>query len=181
MLVLLGRHHPLAGRVVGAGLAAMWLWTGIGYHWLFFAEINRAAWMFGALFIVQALLIAHVAVVRNRLAFAPASGARAWLGWLFVAYAVALYPLIGLATGHAYPAMPTFGITPCPVVIFTFGLLLLASAPVPWSLLAIPFAWSLIGGSAALLLHVPQDWMLLLSGLASLPLLVRGRGRPTGR
>ena len=27
-------------------------------------------------------------------------------------------------------------------------------------LLAIPFIWSLIGGSAAFLLDVPQDWVL---------------------
>jgi hypothetical protein len=54
-----------------------------------------------------------------------------------------------------------FGITPCPLTLFTFGILLLASGRIRWSLLVVPGAWSLIGGSAAFLLDVPQDWPLL--------------------
>jgi len=148
MLALLARPRPLTGRLIGGGLAAMWLWTGIGYHWLFFAEINAAAWLFGALFVVQGLLLLLVAVVRNRLSFAASGGASALLGWGFIAYATVIYPLIGLATGHAYPGMPMFGITPCPVTIFTFGLFLL---------------------------EVPQDWSLLFSGIAIVPIVLRAR------
>jgi hypothetical protein len=48
---------------------------------------------------------------------------------------------------------------------------------VPWWLLVIPFAWSLIGGSAAFLLGVPQDWALLVSGLLAAPMLLRGPAR----
>jgi Family of unknown function (DUF6064) len=65
-----------------------------------------------------------------------------------------------------------FGVTPCPVTIFTFGMLLATVPPIsPW-LLVIPFVWSLIGGSAAILLHVPQDWFLLASGLIAVPMMV---------
>jgi len=67
-----------------------------------------------------------------------------------------------------------FGITPCPVTIFTLGLLLLA-APMPRGLLAIPFLWSLVGGSAAFLLGVPQDWVLLIAGIAALWIAFRRR------
>jgi hypothetical protein len=35
-------------------------------------------------------------------------------------------------------------------------------------LLVIPVLWSLVGGSAAFLLQVPQDWILLASGLSVL-------------
>src|SRR5260370_12258317 len=35
--------------------------------------------------------------------------------------------------------MPMFGVTPCPVTIFTFGLLLLTVCPVPRWLFVIPF------------------------------------------
>jgi hypothetical protein len=101
----------------------------------------------------------------------------AWLGWAFVIYASIIYPLIGLWTGHRYPGMPMFGITPCPVTIFTLGLLLLTTAPVSRWLLPIPFIWTLIGGSAAFLLGVPQDWLLLLSGIAILWIVFRDRGR----
>ena len=65
-----------------------------------------------------------------------------------------------------------FGVTPCPVTIFTFGLLLLTMRPVPRGLLVIPFVWSLIGGSAAVLLYVPQDWLLLVSGCIAAVLMV---------
>lgn len=61
-----------------------------------------------------------------------------------------------VAAGGTYPALPMFGITPCPGTLFTFGVLLLSSARVPWWALMIPTVWSLVGGSAAFLLHVPQ-------------------------
>jgi hypothetical protein len=65
-----------------------------------------------------------------------------------------------------------FGVTPCPVTIFTFGLLLLTVRSVPRWLFVVPFVWSLIGGSAAILLNVPQDWLLLVSGCITVPLIV---------
>jgi hypothetical protein len=71
-----------------------------------------------------------------------------------------------------------FGITPCPLTIFTFGLLLLTIAPVSRWVLVIPFLWSFIGGSAAFALGIAQDWLLLISGIAVIPLIViRDRGR----
>jgi Family of unknown function (DUF6064) len=38
-------------------VAAMWAWTGIAYHWLFFSAINKAAFVFGAAFVMQAALL----------------------------------------------------------------------------------------------------------------------------
>ncbi|HEU0202545.1 MAG TPA: DUF6064 family protein [Burkholderiaceae bacterium] len=177
-VVLLLRRARAADRVIGGTLAAMWLWTGIAYHWLYFSPINQAAVVFGALFMLQGLILFYVAVLGNALRFGVAGGVAAWFGWAFVVYAAVLYPLLGLWAGHEYPAMPMFGITPCPVTIFTFGLLLLTTAPVPRWVLVIPFAWSIIGGSAAFLLGVPQDWLLLVSGVITVPLIVlRDRGR----
>ncbi|MCW5633038.1 MAG: hypothetical protein KIT17_06840 [Rubrivivax sp.] len=167
-VVLLLSRRAGFDRVVGGVLALMWLWTGVAYHGVFFSAINKAAAAFAALFVVQGLLFARAAVVRGTLRFAPGSGPAAWLGWALVVYAAVLYPLVGMAAGHAYPQIPMFGITPCPVTLLTFGLLLLAAPPVPRSLLVIPFLWSLVGGSAAFLLGVPQDWPLLASGLIAL-------------
>jgi len=47
-----------SGAVVRCALAMMWAWTGAVYHLHYFAAINRAAYAFGTLFIVQALLLA---------------------------------------------------------------------------------------------------------------------------
>jgi hypothetical protein len=171
-VVLLIWRPRMADRLIAGILAAMWLWTGIAYHGLHFTEINRAASIFAVLFVTQGVMLAYTGVVRNQLRFGVSSGPAASAGIAFVSYAILLYPLLGIWTGHAYPEMPVFGVTPCPVTIFTFGFFLLAKRSVsPW-LLAIPFVWSLIGGSAAFLLGVPQDWLLLASGFIAVPLVV---------
>ncbi len=171
------RPSPVGHRVVASVLAAMWVWTGVAYHGFFFAQINPVALVFGALFVVQGVLFVIAGVARRRLVFGHSAGFVSVLGWVLVVYAAVLYPLLGQSTGHAYPAQPMFGITPCPVTIFTFGVLLLTTAPVPRWLLIIPLAWSFVGGSAAFMLGVPQDWPLLFSGLSLLLLALRDRRR----
>jgi hypothetical protein len=176
-VALLFWRPQAADRVIAGILAAMWLWTGIAYHALFFSAINKASYLFAALFIIQGGCLIYAGVHRGRIRFGFRSGPASWIGLALIAYAAVVYPVIGMATGHPYPAMPMFGVTPCPVTIFTFGLLLLATPPLSGWLLVIPFGWSLIGGSAAILLHVPQDWLLLVSGLVAVPLSVFGNRR----
>jgi hypothetical protein len=177
VVVAILRPSPLGHRFVAGALAAMWVWTGVAYHGIFFARINPTAFAFGALFVVQGVLFVMAGVARRRLVFGHSAGWASVLGWALMAYAAVLYPLLGQLTGHAYPAQPTFGITPCPVTLFTFGALLLTAAPVPRWLLVIPLAWSLLGGSAAFMLGVLQDWPLLFSGLAIVLLMLRDRRR----
>ncbi len=43
-------------RVISAILAAMWLWNGIAYHFVFFSAINPLAFFFGAAFAIQGLI-----------------------------------------------------------------------------------------------------------------------------
>jgi uncharacterized protein DUF6064 len=162
-------------RAITAILAVMWAWTGIGYHLLFFAGINKAAYAFSALFIIQAAILAYTGTWRHGIRFGIRDDPGAWIGVAFIAYAAALYPLIGAATGHRYPELPMFGITPCPVTIFNFGMLLLTLRPPPSILFVIPVLWSLVGGSAAFLLGVPQDWLLLFSGATAVALIIHSR------
>lgn len=162
---------PAGDRIIAGVLALMWAWTGIAYHWLFFAVINPMAFLFGAAFIVQALIFLWVGVVQNRLSFSYANRLRQYFGIALIAYSAIMYPLIGTELGHIYPRAPTFGVTPCPMTIFTFGFVLLLRVPVQWWMVAIAFLWSLIGGTAAFLLHVPQDWVLLVTGMLAVVLL----------
>lgn len=164
---------PGTDRTIVTVIAAMWLWTGLAYHGAFFSTINKAAYLFAALFVLQAIVLAYAGLHQNRVRFRFSSGWAQYIGWCFIIYAAILYPLIGVVTGHHYPEMPMFGVAPCPVTIFTFGLLLFAIAPLSIWLLVIPSVWSLIGGSAAVLLNVPQDWLLLASGLVAVPLIAR--------
>jgi hypothetical protein len=175
--IAVARAGSLRERAVPAVLALLWVWTGIAYHGVFFSVINRAALLFGALFVLQGLLFAACAW-RGTLRFGR-RGIAAALAWGLALYALVAYPLLGLYAGHGYPQIPLFGVTPCPLVLFTFGMLLLA-VRVPWWLLVVPVAWSLVGGSAAFLLGVPQDWPLLFSAAAAaVPLLSRGQSVPS--
>jgi hypothetical protein len=70
------------------------------------------------------------------------------LGGLFVVYALVVYPLLGAALGHRFPAAPTFGL-PCPTTLFTVGLLAFLRRPFPASVLVIPALWTVVGTSAA--------------------------------
>ncbi|TJW51129.1 MAG: hypothetical protein E5X65_24725 [Mesorhizobium sp.] len=176
-VALLFWRTRMADRLIAGILAIMWLWTGVAYHWFHFTRINEAALIFGVLFVAQGAILAYVGLVRNQLRFGLTFGPAAIVGIGFVAYAAIFYPLLGIWTGHAYPEMPVFGVTPCPVTIFTFGFVLLAKPPVSRWVLAIPFIWSLIGGSAAFLLGVPQDWLLLVSGVVAVPLVVACRSK----
>jgi len=172
--IALTRSSHRSGTLVAIGLGVMWLWTGVAYHVLQFARINPAAIGFGALFVLQGCVFL-IAGARQQFRFAAGDRLRAWFGWGLIAYSMVLYPLIGFAAGAAYPRLPMFGITPCPVTLFTFGALLLACVRLPWWMLVIPFAWSLLGGTAAILLAVPQDWVLFFSGLALVPIALRNR------
>jgi hypothetical protein len=177
MVVALWRRTPSCARIATAGLALMWLWTGVGYHALFFARINPAAFAFAALFVLQGLLFTRAASTARYGTHRQDSGLSSGFGWALVLYAGAIYPLIGLMAGHNYPATPVFGVTPCPVTLFTFGVLLIGAQPVPRHLLVIPALWAAVGGSAAFLLGIVQDWPLLVGGLAAAAMLWR-RGTP---
>lgn len=174
-LLLLVREDERSDRTIAALLAAMWAWTGLAYHLAFFVAINRLAYAFSALFLLQAALLAHAAVFHHRIRFGVRRNLRAFIGAAFVIYAAGLYPLIGIAAGHGYPALPMFGVTPCPVTIFTLGMLLLTRRPPPVFLFVVPVLWSLVGGSAAILLGVPQDWLLLASGAVAVVLDLASR------
>lgn len=142
-------------------------WVGLVYQGLYFSQINPVARAFAAIFLLQALLFAILAAIGRGLEFGPRNRVRALAGAVLIVYAMVAYPLIGLLVGERYPAMPLFGVTPCPLLIFTFGLMIWASCA-RWWLWIVPLLWSFVGGSAILLLSVPQDWALPISAAAVL-------------
>jgi Family of unknown function (DUF6064) len=143
-------------------LAALWAWNAVAYHVWFFTKINPAAWLFGAAFAFQAALFLW-AGARLGIDYFSSDGVMGRVGASLVIYALA-YPFLTMAFGHRYPAAPTFGV-PCPTVILTIGLLLTARGGIPPLLAIVPVLWGFIGGSAAVLLNVPTDYVLLGAGL----------------
>jgi hypothetical protein len=144
------------------------------YHWTFFADVNPAAPAFGAAFALQAVLFGWLALGSSPLRFRPRLDRYGVVGGTLIAYSLVVYPVLSHAIGHAYPEQPTFGL-PCPTTIFTLGLLLWAAARVPWGLLVVPLAWSLVGASAVRYFGVIEDVMLPVAGIVAAVLLVPAR------
>lgn len=162
---------PGGGRAVSAILAALWAWMAIAYHFAFFRAINPAATLFGVMFLAGAAAFGW-----SRLRFGWPGAARGAFGIALIVYALAVYPVLGAMLGQQYPAAPTFGL-PCPTTLFTAGVLLFLQPPYPRHVLIVPFLWTLVGASAAVLLGVPQDFGLVVAALALAWLALTGMNR----
>jgi hypothetical protein len=118
---------------------------------------------------LQGLLFFAYGGIADRLTLRFQSG---WRGALaLIVYAAVAYEVVGHFSGHGWPRAPLFGVAPCPTTIFTFGVLLLSTRPLPVLLLAIPLLLAAVGSTAAVLLGVPEDLGLAVAGLigAALP------------
>jgi len=157
LALVVRRPGPAGDRLATAVLAGLWLWGGLVYHAGYFTAINPAAWGFAALFVLEAIALGWLGLVRRRLHFGTARGVARVVGLGLAVYAL-LYPFLS-GWSRTYPATPTFAV-PCPTGIFTVGLLVTSVRP-PIAALVVPFVWALIGGSAAIVLGVTTDYVLL--------------------
>ena len=164
-----------ASAVIFGALAVMWAGMAVGYMWIYFADINPAAKLFGAVFLAQAVLLArhgweragrHLRRQARLRVPGSASGSSPTR--------MVVYPLLGMALGHGYPRAPMFGLVPCPTTIFTFGMLLLAARP-KRLLLWLPLVWSVIGFFAALKFGIREDIGLLIAGIVTAVIVLRAR------
>ena len=165
-----------SSRVVPLGLATLWLWTGISFHLVLFTAVSPAAYLFAALFVVQALLFIR-AGIKSSLDFAHSSRSARAGGALLMAYALVFYPAIGIALGERYPALPLFA-APCPLTIFTFGVLFWTAGRMPILLVAVPVIWSVIGSFAIAEFGVLQDVAMPVAALMTAS-LITGRNKST--
>lgn len=172
MLVLVIRGPERAGRLVSYGLALLWCWVALAYHLAFFWSINPAAPLFAAVSLAAAAAFVWFGGIRGGLRFGRGLSSTAILGLVVVMFALAGYPAIGEYIGHRYPASPTFGL-PCPITIFTFGILLMAAPNLPKVLVVAPLAWAVVGSTAAFALGVTQDLGLVVAAAAGVYLLLR--------
>jgi hypothetical protein len=171
LLVLVLRSPTRAGRPVSFGLAFLWAWLGLVYHLGFFWAVNPAAPLFAAISLGVAIAFAWVGGIKGKLQFESGMSVRVSSGLVIVMFALVGYPAIGEVLGHSYPAVPTFGL-PCPTTIFTFGVLLMASANLPRILVIGPLIWAVIGSVAAFALDVTQDLGLVVMVVLGLYMLL---------
>jgi len=152
-----------SNRLILFIVAALWFWMGAIYHIGFFSTINKAAYIFGSLFIIEGFLLVYFAF-RKPSSFAFHLNIYGFASVLLLLYAIVIYPIIGHFSGHSYPFAPTFGL-PCPTTIFTFGILLLSVHRLPLLIVIVPLLWSIIGFSAAFSLGINEDTGLIVSGV----------------
>jgi hypothetical protein len=150
------RHSKRSHRLVGGVLGLLWAATAVLYHVMYFTAVTPAAYGFAALFLAGAfVLLAR----KEPLMFGASAPSRQRLGAALVIFALLVYPALGYALGHRYPAMPTFG-APCPLVIFTLGLLVTVKPRIPAALVAIAAIWALFATSAAIQFGIYEDFGL---------------------
>ena len=173
IVYLLIKRKSYSDGFINSTLGFYWIWMGLVYHILYFSSINKAAIIFGSLFIVQGMMFIYFGLFKNELSYQYKSGLSGITGIVLFLYALIFYPLLGYAFGHIYPQSPTFGL-PCPTTIFTFGVLLQMKNIIK-KIFIIPLIWSVIGFTAALSLSVYEDIGLFAAGILTLIVLVGNR------
>jgi hypothetical protein len=170
LAIVLSFKGAATSKLISGILAFLWAWTGVAYHLAFFASINKAAFLFSILCVVQALLFCYAGILKGRLIYQPTATPVSHIGSLLILYSLLIYPVLGYFLGHIYPQSPTFG-APCPTTIFTFGFLLWTAGNVPRFVIIIPALWCLVGTVAAFSLGIREDLGLLLAGVIAVPIL----------
>lgn len=177
-LGLVLRKMPWADRIIAALLAAAWIWVGTVYFLTHMATIDYAAPVLGWAFILQGLLLAWRGLLAGKLAFRFGGTIPNWIGLGLALFALAAHPLLALATGLSWPALPLLGVAPGPTALFTLGLLVMARGWERVVLAVLPLLWCAAGGFIAWELMIPADYALPLAGLLGLGGLIRARSRP---
>ncbi len=171
------RRVGASDRLIAAILTASWLWIG-GVFFLGYQRVldrSPISTVATAAFLLQGILLLWFGVVRRELTFAAGTGPLGIVGGALMAYAGIVYPILAYLDGHVFPASPGFGLgtVPCPTTIFTFGLLLWTSSPVPKWVLVVPTLWAVLGGiSAPINYGIYEDFGLLAAGVLGAGLLL---------
>jgi hypothetical protein len=155
-------------------LAFLWLWAGVVWCLVFFGQYRFIYYVAGVMLIAQGVLLFlyGFGMLKPSLSFKFRPDSYSVIGVLVILYAMVIYPIIGQLTGLSYPKAPIFGVAPCPVCIFTFGLLLLADRRVPASILVIPLMWSLLGIVAGAWFGIFADFGMAVIGIAGFVLIL---------
>jgi hypothetical protein len=165
-----------SNQIISGILAFLWLWTGILFFEFYFGPVYKPAYVFGGLFIIQGLLFL-LSILRKQLHYGFRINIYSVVGILFIVYAMIGYPVIGYFLDHVYPQSPAFGLTPCPLTIFTLGMILLTIKKVPKYLLIITLLWA-ISGIMPVSIGILEDIGLISAGIiGTIMILVRDRKR----
>ncbi len=170
-LILLHSKRKTENSFTGGFLGILWIWTGIVYHLLYFTAINKAAYVFGGLFIVQGLFFLAETFFRKKLDFEFKGKLMDLIAYFFILFGLIIYSVLIYFLEGSVELTITLGL-PCPTTIFTFGLLMLSRINLSKYLLIIPALWTVVGTSAAINFGVYPDYIMALAALTALVYLL---------
>src|SRR6186713_423263 len=82
-------------KIIVSVVAFLWFWIGIVYHLIYFSSINKAAILFGSLFIIQGLLLFYFGIMKDKLKFQFRLNSYGITGMALIMFALIVYPLLG--------------------------------------------------------------------------------------
>jgi hypothetical protein len=168
---LLHSKNKNSNILIAGFLGLLWLWIGIVYHISFFTEINKAAYAFGGLFILQGIFF-FGEIFRRKLEFNITRSFGGYTGYFFILFGLVIYPIISYFMEGGFPGTIALGL-PCPTTILTFGFLMFSAGKLSKYLLIIPSIWAVIGTGAAINFGVYQDYVMLLAAIIADIYLIR--------
>ncbi len=174
-VILTMKKINYSDKIISAILVFLWLWSGVVWCLVFFGQFRSVYNVAGIMLVAQAALLfmfGFGVVLKPSLSFKLRAHSYSVIGAIIILYAMVIYPIIGELTGLSYPKAPIFGVAPCPVCIFTFGLLLLADKRVPGSILVIPLIWSFLGIVAAGWYGIFADFGMAVIGIVGTVLIL---------
>lgn len=160
-----------SSRFISAILAFFYGWIGIQFYMIYFKEFMPIPFVFGILFIIQALIFILEGTIRNRISFQFKTDIYGLTGALLLFYAIFGYQALEYLLGRGYPEILSFGMFPCPTVIFSLGILLWTGKKFPPYILIFPIIQALSGFIPAFIIGIIEDIGLIISGLLIVSLL----------
>jgi hypothetical protein len=162
---LIHSRKNIKNNLIAGFLGFLWLWTAIVYHLSFFTAINKAAYFFGGIFIIQGVFFI-VELFRKKLEFSFTGRVREYLGYFFILFGLIIYPIISYFLEVSFVKTISLGL-PCPTTILTFGFLMITTNKLSKYLLIIPTIWAIIGTGAAVNFGVYQDYVMLIAAVVA--------------
>lgn len=175
LLVLMLTRRATGGRVVALVLAGAWLSSG----WIFLAQayapIHLGGDAFAAAFLLQALMLLWLGVLRGSMTLEWHRGALEPAGVLLFAIALIGWPLLAPYLGRGWWGAEVFGMAPDPTAVATLGILLVCARP-PWPLVPIPVLWCAFSGATLWSMGSPEALLAPALALLGMVLVVAKRG-----
>jgi hypothetical protein len=176
VILLAIKRFKYSDNIILFVLSFYWLWAGIVCLFGFLGPDFPIFYMLGAMAVFQGILFLYFGFRTEKKLplFTFKADLYGIAGTIYIVFALIIYPLIGYLTGHPLHNYPVFGVAPCPVCIFTLGLLIIARRRFPLILIIVPLTESLLG-IIPTLLGLYADIGLICAGLVGFYLILRKR------